>query len=313
MRYKEEILDKIVELEELPVLRQHVFNHVFIEVLRWSIGEPTTVFNGELPTWAWFLHKDADIIDMKDDYNWKEVFGVGDHMEQSIESVDDCPTDQFEMDDIKFVVASREGENDGEDWVAVCQLYDGRWLAAYGGCCYTGWDCQAGIDLMVSYTFDDACRFGLTSEHRQLLEMGRHYDEDFDSSEDTSTSSDESSSSSSMSESLSSIVWVHTAIPAGEMWYHYPEPDRVHVRMFSYGSDLDATMRVTVATSDLFEEDDSVVFDARSPGPGMFEFWLDAGQTYYIRRIVNDHMFQMVWSSDGEILTRYKNIDSAHP
>ena len=46
-------------------------------------------------------------------------------------------------DDVTRVLWEQEGENDGENWAALCLLADGRWGFVEAGCDYTGWDCQA--------------------------------------------------------------------------------------------------------------------------------------------------------------------------
>jgi hypothetical protein len=38
-----------------------------------------------------------------------------------------------------------EGDNDGPSWHWIVQLEDGRFAYGWGGCDYTGWDCQSSI------------------------------------------------------------------------------------------------------------------------------------------------------------------------
>lgn len=42
--------------------------------------------------------------------------------------------------DVEEVIASSEGYNDGDSWIALCKLKDGKYGATEAGCDYTGWD-----------------------------------------------------------------------------------------------------------------------------------------------------------------------------
>lgn len=44
----------------------------------------------------------------------------------------------------------RGGENDGDSWLAAGQLTNGAYFFYSGGCDYTGFDCQGGMNLWVS-------------------------------------------------------------------------------------------------------------------------------------------------------------------
>lgn len=46
----------------------------------------------------------------------------------------------FERRDVKRVIAAAEGENDGPNWIALMELWDGRFAYLEGGCDYTGFD-----------------------------------------------------------------------------------------------------------------------------------------------------------------------------
>lgn len=50
----------------------------------------------------------------------------------------------FTREDVAEVVAAQDGFNDGDSWIGVFKLVDGRfaWLTAW--CDYTGWGCQEG-------------------------------------------------------------------------------------------------------------------------------------------------------------------------
>ena len=49
--------------------------------------------------------------------------------------------------DIVEVVLELTGQNDGDQWHWVVRYADGSFGYIAGGCDYTGWDCQSGVDL----------------------------------------------------------------------------------------------------------------------------------------------------------------------
>jgi len=79
---------------------------------------------------------------LKDDYDWEEVFGEGSggNCTQDIESLDGTPTDTCPRSDVAEILSAVNGENDGDEWIGVFRMRDGRYLAAVAGCDYTGWD-----------------------------------------------------------------------------------------------------------------------------------------------------------------------------
>lgn len=45
----------------------------------------------------------------------------------------------FTIDDVKVVIALVAGQNDGDEWLGVFHLKDGRYASLRAGCDYTGW------------------------------------------------------------------------------------------------------------------------------------------------------------------------------
>lgn len=62
-----------------------------------------------------------------------------------------------------------DGENDGEEWLCVGRLKDGRWFILSAGCDYTGWDCQSGGQASVAVSFETLRRKGITDEQARRL------------------------------------------------------------------------------------------------------------------------------------------------
>lgn len=90
--------------------------------------------------------RDVGLPELLDSYDWAEVFGEGTGGNCDKSKVDTCPPGT-EMDrtppsrsDVAEVIAAANGEGDGDEWVGVFRLTDGRFLLASGWCDYTGWD-----------------------------------------------------------------------------------------------------------------------------------------------------------------------------
>ena len=115
----------------------------------------------------------SDLLDSRD---WGEVFGEGDggNTDKSTmvippgAAVDPTPPMRS---DVLSIVAAVNGENDGDAWVGVFLLFDGRYCIAEGGCDYTGWDCRAGNSLSVTSSLQNAIKYGLSPEQQQRLRL----------------------------------------------------------------------------------------------------------------------------------------------
>ena len=101
---------------------------------------------------------------MRNDYDWQQAFEYAGNTE---------PTEGFTgsragftMDDVKVVLASDEGENDGQNWIAVLELKDGRFAFLEAGCDYTGWDCQASGRAFLAASLEDLVRWGISDTER---------------------------------------------------------------------------------------------------------------------------------------------------
>lgn len=49
----------------------------------------------------------------------------------------------FSLDDVAYVEAAAFGEGDGPDYYWLMSMKDHTYAVVYGGCDYTGWDCQS--------------------------------------------------------------------------------------------------------------------------------------------------------------------------
>jgi hypothetical protein len=71
-------------------------------------------------------------------YDWGEVFKYG--TPEPVLNGDSAPLAAFSLCDVAEILGSANGENDGDDWIAVGRLKDGRFFAVRAWCDYTGWD-----------------------------------------------------------------------------------------------------------------------------------------------------------------------------
>lgn len=81
------------------------------------------------------------------DGDWQETFGYAGERDTCNSAVPTAtpperpiPAFSFSCRDVRRIIAMQDGENDGPDWIAVGELWDGRFFVVRGGCDYTGWD-----------------------------------------------------------------------------------------------------------------------------------------------------------------------------
>lgn len=111
------------------------------------------------------------IKELREDYDWSEVFGEGGggNCSQDVESLDGTSTDVCMRSDVAEIIGAVNGVNDGDEWVGVFRMADGRYLAAVGSCDYTGWDCRAANTLTVASTLERLLETGLTPDQKERL------------------------------------------------------------------------------------------------------------------------------------------------
>jgi hypothetical protein len=112
--------------------------------------------------------------ELKDSYDWAEVFADRSSGNTTKETTEvppgsDVSTRPASREDVIEIIAAVNGENDGEEWIGVFLLRDGRYLVAQGSCDYTGWDCQAGNSMVVASSWSDIMQFGLSDCEKRRL------------------------------------------------------------------------------------------------------------------------------------------------
>jgi hypothetical protein len=111
---------------------------------------------------------EISLEELVNDYDWRQVFcesGTPDTIPDNIE----IDTSRIYIYDVIEIIAAVNGQNDGEDWVGVFKLKDGRYIKASGWCDYTGWDCQSGTSLEIAESLEDIVKFGLTQGEKERL------------------------------------------------------------------------------------------------------------------------------------------------
>lgn len=111
------------------------------------------------------LKTDLTVKELKNDYDWKEVFQFGSSPAEPNSDIN-C---NFTIDDVKTIITADEGINDSEDWIIVVELNDGRFASLRAGCDYTGWDCRSWGDGNVAESLEKIIRFGLSNTERTRL------------------------------------------------------------------------------------------------------------------------------------------------
>jgi hypothetical protein len=95
----------------------------------------------------------AAIKAILDEYDWQEAPNYG----------------SWNAEDVAEIIAMEEGEDDGENWLMVVRLEDGRFSFLSAGCDYTGWDCQAGGSSDEKGSLEELIRMGMGQEDRDRL------------------------------------------------------------------------------------------------------------------------------------------------
>ena len=112
------------------------------------------------------------ILKRIEDWDWEEAFKYADPKEYTYGGFDFEPgisKASFGQEDVEYIEAAIDGENDEEDWVLVGKLRDGRWFSLRAGCDYTGWGWQEWGSCAVGSTLEIILKFGVDPEEKKRL------------------------------------------------------------------------------------------------------------------------------------------------
>jgi hypothetical protein len=112
-----------------------------------------------------------------DNYDWESAFGegpaeIGRRKIISRHTIEYSEASKGKIkgilrDDVSKILYMQDGENDKKDWIGIFELKDGRLISVESGCDYTGWDCQAGGTVTVSYNLKDLIQYGVSENARK--------------------------------------------------------------------------------------------------------------------------------------------------
>jgi hypothetical protein len=107
--------------------------------------------------------------EIREDYDWKQAFEFAARPQWCLGDEVKLPADAVTPATVARVIAYEQGENDGDSWIIVGECVDGNHFYLHAGCDYTGWDCQAGGECVVSTSMQRLITFGLDDEARDRL------------------------------------------------------------------------------------------------------------------------------------------------
>lgn len=105
-----------------------------------------------------------------DGFDWEQAFEYANRPE-AVPPGSSVSTDGFTQNDVAQVIAASEGENDGDHWLALVWLKDGRCAFLTAGCDYTGWDCRADGRSWVSASLESMLALGIDAESQERLDL----------------------------------------------------------------------------------------------------------------------------------------------
>jgi len=85
------------------------------------------------------MNIETTLAEMKEGDDWGQAFICAFNDQRTVTNCPPCSTVSFDMEDIAEVLASCEGQNDGDSWLALFRLKDGRYAYLSAWCDYTGW------------------------------------------------------------------------------------------------------------------------------------------------------------------------------
>lgn len=117
------------------------------------------------------------MLERLDDYDWREAFGAAGKERDTqlngkpvvVHFAKPVSVEPFDREDVAEIIAIDDGENDGENWLGVFRLKDGRFATIDAGCDYTGWGCREWGSAEVAGSLEEIIKLGLSNEQRNRL------------------------------------------------------------------------------------------------------------------------------------------------
>jgi hypothetical protein len=96
------------------------------------------------------INEQSNVAWLATNYDWRSVFSAACGHSQggcywsgtpmAVPPGSRCLEIPFNIEDVVEVIASEDGEHDGDNWLGVFRLRDGRFGMVSAGCDYSGWD-----------------------------------------------------------------------------------------------------------------------------------------------------------------------------
>lgn len=102
-------------------------------------------------------------------YNWEQAFSCCSPPEPLFG--EKVGLADFTIMSVKEIIALDEGENDVEDWIGLFRLNDGRYVFISAGCDFTGWECRAGGNGLVSNNLRDLFKIGISDREKERMNI----------------------------------------------------------------------------------------------------------------------------------------------
>lgn len=121
------------------------------EMIDWNAG---TLTKGYRRMSYYYDHQD-ECVERRIDY---DLSAACDHNDAS----------PFRLEDVAYVLAYIQGENDGPAYHWIVAMKDHTYAYVTGGCDYTGWDCQSYVSADITITLKEALAKAEESDRKIL-------------------------------------------------------------------------------------------------------------------------------------------------
>jgi hypothetical protein len=99
-----------------------------------------------------------------DDDNWNEMYNTSD-FSRGIPGEEKCSPGDFPNNIVEYYWI-HEGQNDEEPWMCLCKISNGCFVFYSASCDYTGFDCQGGMEMIISRDPKSLFYMGMTDKQR---------------------------------------------------------------------------------------------------------------------------------------------------
>lgn len=117
-----------------------------------------------------------NVNELQDNSDWRHAFEYA--LEPQRCAGDSADLGPANLTDVTDVIGFSNGYNEGDEWVGVFLLRDGRYLFLAAGCDNTGWDCSSSGHSWVASDYETLFTFGMGADMRERLRLSDRFDLD---------------------------------------------------------------------------------------------------------------------------------------